>query len=440
MSTFLYMLSKLISLLFTFKGLYTAFVIAIVFYGNLHVFGGVTPRHIATVVMLATCFARENRIFINNIILLYLLFIFCFGVSSFVTGYAMKYLTMLLSYFFVSLVAFWATKILITRYKGLNFFMILFIVLGVFDGVMTISQTLGLGIADRLMQMLHLYSTQEFMVVLNENRAEDLEYLDSMDDVSDISSNPVGGLSIMMRVIPGAFSDGVYNGYFLMTTGVMSLMLLAQKLNIVRAIPWVVCAISCICVQERGPILILIALSLYALYKILLSRHVQKSMLSIVITLVSLVVVMRYVYHFVSSVGSRFAEVGLEDNARENIYSYALEYYLSHPFFGGFFKFNRISPHPPHNLILNAFIYGGFVGGLAILMILYKQFKSIAKTLWGKVNEQNGIHFILALAYIAFTLNSFLHNKSIVTGEVIVWMLWAAYYFSVKNNQSSYVR
>lgn len=426
------MLVKLFLELFTFKSFYTAFVIAIVFYGDLHLFGPVTPRHILTAMMFVICLVKDFHIKPNSIIRLYLLFIFSFLISSFATGYEMNGLSFLVSSYLVSIVAFWATKILVTRYNGQRFFINLFIVLGVFDGVMTICQTLGIGLADRLMQILHLYSAEEFMVELNEKRAEDLEYLDSMDDISDMSSYPVGGLSLMMRVIPGAFRSGVANGFFLMTTGVMSLMLMVRKFNLIRVIPWLICALGCFCVQERGPILILVALSFYALYKFMFSRHVKKNNISIAITIVTLFVVMRYVYYFVSNVGSRFAEIGLEDKGREAIYGDALDYYFNNPLLGGFFRFVDNYPHPPHNLILNAFIYGGFFGGLAILTVLYKQFKAIVKILWRKVNNLNGIRFIVALAYTAFTLNSLLHNQSIVLGNVIVWMLWSAFFFDAE--------
>ena len=403
------MQERLISALFTFKGLYVFFVIAIVFYGNAHVFGGVTPRHIAAIAMIIAFAKKESHFALNNIICLYLLFILCFGVSSSVTGYSIEYLTFLFSNYMVSLVAYWATRILIIRYNGIGTFLNLFIVLGVLDSLITICQTFGIALGDDLMQWFHLYSSQEFMEELNEERAED-------------------GLSLMMHVMPGAFNNGVANGYFLMTTGVISLKLLIQRFEIIRLIPWLICTLGCICVQERSPIVILIVLSFYVFYKFMVSEE----KISKLTFIVSLIAIISSVYKFFFRFGSRIAEVGFEDKGRVGIYNNAMNYYFDHLFIGGFYQFTSEYSTAPHNLILNAFIYGGVIGGFAIVAILFMQFKPIVEFLRGKINGLRRLCFITAIAYIAYTLNSFLHNRSIVTGDVMIWMLWAAFYYSHK--------
>ncbi len=422
---------RLISSLFSFKGLYAVFAIAIIFYGNMYVFSGVTPRHIATIVMIAACFRNESHLFLNRIIGFYLLFIISFGISSFITGYSVEYLTLLFSNYLVCIVAYWATKNLIIRYNGMTFFLNLFIVLGTLDGVITICQTFGFALADNIMKWLHLYSAQEYMVELNEKRASDLDYLDSMDSFDDTMSSK-HSLSLMTVVIPGAFNSGVANGYFLMTTGVISLKLLIQRFGVIRLIPWLICILGCICVQERGPIVILAVLSFYALYKFISSRQVKKNKLSILILIPSLIAIINFVYKLISNLGSRITEIGLEDKGREDIYGDALNYYFDHPFFGGYHQFTHELETAPHNLILNAFIYGGIIGGLAIVAILFIQFKPIIKVFWQRINRKQSLCFIAALAYTAYTLNSLLHNRSIVTGDVIIWMLWAAFYYSYK--------
>lgn len=429
------MIKNIISALFTFKGLYVVFVIAIVIYGNYHWPGGITPRQVASLAMFAACLKKETAIVHNNVLGLYVLFVFSFGVSSFVTGYEIRYLTFLFSNYMVSFIAIWATKILITKYDCKDVFINLFIILGVLDGVITICQTFGFALGDNLVSFFHLHSSKVFMEELNPKRAEALDYFDTYDtmsDFSDIATKPKKGITLMEFVIPGAFNSGVYNGYFLLTTGIMSLRLLQQKLAFSRIIPWIIITIACICVQERGPIILLLALSFYAFYKILKSHHIKKRSLSVLFITVALITIIRAVYNFVSQIGSRIVNIGLEDKGRESIYDDSFNYYLDNPVFGGYFRFTDNFDTAPHNLILNAFIYGGVIGGLAIVILLFVQFKPIIKTLWNNISKKNEYCFFIALAYTAFTLNSFLHNRSVVTGDVIVWMLWAAFYFDYK--------
>ncbi len=429
------MIRNIISALFTFKGLYVVFVIAIVVYGSLHLPGGFTPRQLFTLIMLAACIKKESAIVHNHVIGLYVLFIFSFGVSSFVTGYEIKYLSQLFSNYMVSFVAIWATKILITKYNRKDVFINIFIVLGVLDSIITICQTFGFALGDNLLSFFRLYSSQIIMEDLNPKRAEAMEYIDAYDtlsDFSDMAAKPQKGVSLMEHVIPGAFNSGVYNGYFLMTTGILSIRLLQKDFGFLRLIPWSIITFACICAQERGPIVILLILSFYAFYKILKSRHVKKRKLSILIFTIALISIIRAVFLFVSRAGSRIGNIGLEDKSRQGIYEDALTYYFDYPIFGGYFRFAENTDTAPHNLILNAFIYGGFIGGVAIVIMLYLQFKPIIKTLWKKINNENEYCFYVGLAYTAFTLNSFLHNRSVITGDVIVWMLWAAFYYDYK--------
>lgn len=52
----------------------------------------------------------------------------------------------------------------------------------------------------------------------------------------------------------------------------------------------------------------------------------------------------------------------------------------------------------------------------------------MVKTIFKKLTNENSILFFTSIGYIAFTLNSLLHNKSIVTGDAMLWMLWAVVY------------
>ncbi len=434
------MLGKLISKLFSFKGLYVAFFIAVVFYGQVRLMFGLTPRHIAIVVMLIACMRQGIPFPMGRIIKAYLLFIFTFLVSATLTGYLEK---VLITYYIAALVGYWATKILVVKYKDDRLLLNTVIVLGVINAIITIGQTFNLSISDQLLSLFHLKLPDKYIDKMDVEGSEDLAF---------------------MLARPGLFRSAVYNGYFLMTSGVASLILFIRKLWIQRFIPWTIITFGCICVQERGPIIILMVLSAFAFYKIPIIKKRTHTLLLLLVLLVfhfisesiSSLLTVQYLdrmetrstaivsndngddmsddFQTISSFTkeSRFAELGLDDTGRGEIYSQATEYLMDHPFIAGYHRFAHMYKMAPHNLFLNAFIYGGVVGGFAILFILFWQIKPLWRVFLRRIADTNHICFFAGLAFVAFTLNSLVHNRSVVTGDELLWMLWAAFYFEYR--------
>lgn len=84
----------------------------------------------------------------------------------------------------------------------------------------------------------------------------------------------------------------------------------------------------------------------------------------------------------------------------------------------------------PHNIVFNAFIFGGWVGGLFLLYIVLLQLWKIFKTVRKKNADISEI--IVALAMFTLIVNGLAYNQSIVNGEVMTWTIWGAYYYSKK--------
>ena len=84
----------------------------------------------------------------------------------------------------------------------------------------------------------------------------------------------------------------------------------------------------------------------------------------------------------------------------------------------------------PHNLIFNAFIFGGWFGGMALLYVIYFQLKECIHTF--KNRNANPINIILASTVCAMIANGITHNQSIVNAEIVTWMVWGAYYYNKK--------
>lgn len=392
-----------------FKIFFVLYVIATLFYSALHIAGIITPKQLFAVVMLIVCVTTSSRIEFNRYWGFYLGFIFFFGLSSLYTGYIVEFLNQLIGSFFVAYVSFWATKILVCKYDGAQILLNTLIVAGVLDAFVTIFQAFGVDVGDRILSFLMLSNSQNY---LDEYNVESSDFLE--------------------LVVPGMFSSGVYNGYFLMTVGLLSLYPQFKKINIIIFFPWVVMLFACFCTQQRGPLAIMVILSVYVLYKILSTRTSQL-LRFIVIPLFLIVVayVLRLSYELILSGESRIAELGGDYTGRDYIYSFTLNYYLEHPIFGGYYYLTQNYGIAPHNLILNAFIYGGFFGGLALISLVVIQIRPIIQVLIKNNSVVNRTAFIVGIGYIAFTINSFLHNKSLATGDALLWMLWAVFYSEV---------
>jgi hypothetical protein len=410
-----------------------AFFIAVVLYGQVRLMFGLTPRHIAMVVMLIACMRQGVPFPMGRIMKTYFVFVFTFLVSATVTGYLDK---VLITYYIAACAGYWATNILITKYKDSKLLLKTIVVLGVLNAIVTIGQTLNMSFSDQIVTFFHLKLPDKYIEVMDVEGNEDMA---------------------LMLTRPGLFAGAVYNGYFHMTSGIASLMLLVRKFHIHRIIPWLIIMLGCICVQERGPIIILAVLSAFAFYRLF---HIRKNRYALLLIVFALAVY--YLTSFISlftfgrtepaethityietdedesdsesfSYGfmkeSRLADEGFNDPGRERIYRLTIDYLMDYPLIGGLQRLRAMYGIYPHNLFLLAFAYGGFIGGLTIILILFWQFKPLWRVLRRKIADTNPVCFFTGLAYVAYTLNSLVHNRSIVTGDEVIWILWATFYF-----------
>ena len=122
---------------------------------------------------------------------------------------------------------------------------------------------------------------------------------------------------------------------------------------------------------------------------------------------------------------SRF--VDHDNSIREYLFSNTLNFISEHPFLGGMSSFVRMNGFPPHNIFLNAFVEAGICGFILSLCIYIKQMKTSFK-----LNNARRVSLI-AFAFIAYMLNSLLHNDSILSGDVVAWILWAMVFSLSKN-------
>lgn len=388
-----------------YKVLYIIFAVSIILYSNFRLFLGLTPRHIMGIVMFAVCLMEDRKLFMDKYFGLYLVFVFGFTISSLVTGYTSLLPRYLLGFYFVAYVAYWATQILIKKYDGANVVINTILVIGVIDALATIGQ---------------FYNIPYFTVIPS------LMGINVEMDVMDYLESVNVGDEAFGITLPGIMVNDVYNGYFLMTVGVLSLSLMRSGFNLsqlYRLLPWLLLVVASFMVQQRGPFYLLLLSSAFILFKLVgVGQNKSKAFYFIVLA-IALPVLARILLGTLLSGESRY-NIGLEATNRDSIYAHAWEYIKENPFFGGVFQLFDTRGFAPHNLFLNAWIYGGIVGFIAIVVLTWKQCVLAVKSVLGRVSTQTLPILVTSLAFLCFTANSMLHNVSVVTGDAIVWLMW----------------
>lgn len=385
-----------------FKILYILFVISAIFYANFRLPMGLTPRNVMTILIFLECLLEDRRIFMDKWFGLYLIFIVGFGLSSAVTGYFGRFPKYLVGFYFVAYVGYWATRILILKYDGARLFINLMVVLGVINSMVTIGQFYNLSFFTDLPSRIGIGVKDEF-----------LESMDVGDEAYGFN-------------LPGLLPHPVYNGFFVGMVGVLCLYYQKNGLKLLKLAPWVLMVIASYMVQQRGPFFILLLISVFVLLKVVYLTKSRYRLIYTIALLLLLPLAVRVLFSFLMSGESRYS-IGLEATGRDSIYVHSIEYIKDNFIFGGKFQLSATRGFAPHNLFLNAWIYGGLLGFVAITWLIVKQCVAIVRTAIRKVEPDQYSYFICGLAFLGFTMNSMLHNTSVVTGNVIIWLLWGVY-------------
>lgn len=232
--------------------------------------------------------------------------------------------------------------------------------------------------------------------------------------------------------IPGLMINTVTNGYFTMVVAILYAYVSKQKINVLVIIPWLITMAASYFVQERGPFYIALAFSVYLLFiKIKVTTSTLKKFLYFCVFTVVIIYGISKLYPFLLEGGSRFA-LGTDAVNRDVLFHKSFEFISENLLFGGFYKLLD-SGVTAHNLILNALIYGGIFGALFIFSLLYQQFKEIVKIYTRGISIDNYQNLVIGSVFIAYTLNSFIHNLSIVTGDALIWVIWGAFFINNKS-------
>ena len=390
-----------------FKIIYLFFIVCAFLYGSYHIAGPLTLRQVAAILMCVICLFESKTFYIDKYLKGYFVFVAFWLISSLATGNIVEYFQDLIGFVFVAYIGYWATIILKKKYDSLHILVYALIFIGMFDAVITICQSLYIPVFDSFLELLHLEPVNE-------------KFLSKQSREVDM----------MFVAIPGLYGSPVNNGHYLMISFITSFALQRYHFKPVGLVFSIIILVGLFFCQQRGPFylgVLLLTLILYVTY--FRGKSIAKKVLmAFIVIAIAVLAVPTYLQNS-SLLESRMSR-GAEDEVRSELYANTPEWLAEHPL-GGIYELRKI--RAPHNFFLNAFVIGGWLGGMFVIYVLFVQLKPIAKVCLKTVSEKNYLTFIFAVAYLGITGNSMVHNVSIITGDVASWIIWAAF---LSNKQS----
>lgn len=391
----------------TIKVIYLLFL-SLILSGSFISIGELPIRYIVMFLLLAQVALRE-RLYFDKSWKLYLLFILCFGFSCIAANYTDKFLNSIFKQYFIAFVV-WVSTVAVLRKDSsfIKYIAMVYLIIGAFDVVVNLSQ--------------FFFNTSWYEPI------ESFFKFKSDDEFSNIVEKRSSFRDVNDGTLRGIFGNGVINGYYLSICSVLSMIFIVQKRKLIYfSITLFYLAGLFVC-QQRGPLFFSI-MSIMILSWLISNKLLFRNRTIMFLFFATLFICgFLYISDISSNLGLRYSTRGIDATVRNNIFIETLEYLSDNPFLPNIYELIDIKGHAPHNLFLNAYVYGGLISFILIISILFIQTRHIFWVIKGGQVGMRAYFYVFAFAWITFTLNTMLHNRSIVTGDVTIWLLWAVLY------------
>lgn len=336
-------------------------------------------------------------------IVLYALFIFFYFLALIFNGELGKvdFFRYFFGRYFVCFVAFFVVYSVTRSQRDVKSVLLLLVVVGFANSLVTLFQYLGNAIAISIPIMLNPTAEDRFETVF--------EMLDAGVDSGTF----------------GFFGNVVENGYKASLFAVIIPFYYVSSSRRINKVILFGCiaffGLAVFLTQQR---LVTILVGLFYLY--LLYRY------SLVFFPLLALLFVAVLYIIIESYGVDSTNLGrlsnLQDENRSQIFNHALIFIGQNLFVGGQIQFgnmlaqNGFNVFSSHNVFLNSFIYSGLFGAI-VLIFLY--FKLLFTSLRAVTNRGLNSSTFIGAALGIQLLNSLTHNSSLVTGDETIWILYA---------------
>lgn len=389
------------------KTLLILFLFSCFFLGGLIV-GPVSVRMYCSVILLGFLVISGFRFPIYKEIFFYLLFVIVHFSALLFNGDisqidAFKYF---FGRYFVCFIAFYGVYSLIENFEDLRTVSIWIFVMGILNLLVSTLQFSGNMVALQIPLLLNVGELEQEKI---------LGYTEKF--------------GVGVGVI-GLFGTIVKNGYFSSIFAVFSLGFYHHaRASVIRRVLFILTLgflANLFFIQQR--MVFMLVVLFYSLY---IYKNPKLFRYAVGLFIVVLVFVFFYGLGFDPDSLGRISNV--QDTNRVIIFTTALDFIANNLFFGGQVKFANIlsgkgmDVTTSHNLFLNAFIYSGLVGFFLISIITWKMFMKCWYGMKTKLSayDFDEFGFFISGSLMIYILNSFVHNSSLVTGDEVIWILFA---------------
>lgn len=357
---------------------------------------GIPIKHYLTFVILILCFQYRIPSKTDWFVIMYVIFLFFYLLAGLVTGVVADAFMKILGTYFVSLVLYWATIIMIKRFNNLKLISIVILLVFFADAVAAIGQYFQIPFFMILPDVLGVEIREEFVERFF-NRI-DMEGFQMMGIVGPVLNGYILSVATILAWYPFKFRHSVVLNIFL----------------------WALCILASFLSQERSGFYLAILFSLFLFF---LNFKIQKGFSSLYIIL--LIIFLGYFgeemmdYIFTSG---RYS-MGMKAQDRLAFIDNGINFITNHPL-GGIQLYTKIYQWMPHNLFINMFIAGGWLGGLIILSIVVFQIYKCGYFVITTDKKKNWLPLLYVLMYLDLTGQSIVHNNSIVYGSALFFVCW----------------
>lgn len=391
-----------------YRVIYLLAIAAMVFGTSIYI-GPATPRQYMAVILVLSILCNKKYLYgINRKFLMsYLIFLIFYGISTVIESRFSDYIREIVSLYMVAIVCYLSTILYYNKYKSIQ---------------APLYTLYGLGLVNTFANLLqylnHPIGILLGAIFVNEQNDQKAAMFSHLSD---------GDMGSMLF---GLLGDPVLDGYFSMLIPILALYYVNHSKGFIKLLHWgtfVITFAVLFLIQQRAAFLITFVFSLYIFIK---QYGFKKQYILIAFPIAVLACVLLPLF-LKSDIFTESRLASDEDDSRLALYTQAFIYILENPLTGGLMGYVNFAHNQPHNVIFNAYIYGGIIGGSVLIKMLFYQAKFCLRCL------KNKSHFYLTLLFAAYTLNGFLHNPSLVTGDALLWILWGLLYAST-NKSSNY--
>lgn len=396
--------------------LYFSFTVITLYLGHVKFFGDFSlriPFTIITSVILLLKFRIKSPIF-KTFILLVLFYIFSTLISYLVKGENIEEFisSVVLGRFLIALVLIFFTFLIVPKYISFSNFIILL------SGILFLNSLVIFG----------KFSGNDFFWQLSDSVGtsaveDELLHFERRGRVSGITNI-------------------VFSGYFI--AALIPLLLLywnnKAKAKIIIIMLIMMTLFSALIIQQRMAFFL-------GVFSIVVFYIKQKKNFfnSLLITGFLLMTVFFLNQVFTNHLDENFGQdnrlLNLKDDYRISTLQNTYSYLSDNPILGGEEEFYRLNQGVrPHNIFFNAWLQGGFLGLITVIVILYFLLSRALNIIW-KGNEKNydSRLLLISISLINTLLMSFTHNAGITNGDnftyIICGLFLSAYDFRYSQNE-----